>query len=173
MISPQTQVCLKKFFSTHRPMLQKRKVKNWSGDQMLSATHLHESSHGISACLATCTWNSTCSPGKANITSTVWDLSQKTRKKQHKPNQFIWWVRNLHAWNLTTTEEFNWHGIQNNRKRARKIQSAVIREGIIKADGKYIVDSSHYHHSSVCKGVAGANETRHQSWWKIHSNQWK
>ena len=49
------ECALRRFSSTDRLMLQTREVRNWWKDRMLSDMNLHESSHGIWACLATCT----------------------------------------------------------------------------------------------------------------------
>ena len=81
---------------------------------------------------------------KRNITSTVWDQSQETTKKQQKPNRR---QKSLHTRNLTTMEECDWPDILNNR---RKDKSGVTGESI-KPDGNYIVNSFHFQHSSLRK----------------------
>ena len=118
-------------------------------ESQLSLQHLHEfqNSHRGS---------------KRNITSTVWAIHKKTRKKQQEANQFIWRERNLHARKLTTMEEFDWHDILNNRRNNK--------ENTVSCDQRDY-QTRWEAHSQLCKGVAGPNEDGHQSWWKEHSYQ--
>ena len=118
-------------------------------ESQLSLQHLHEIQNSLRR-------------RKRNITSTVWAIHKKTRKKQQEANQFIWRVRNLHARKLTTMEEFDWHDILNNRRNNKENTASC--------------DQRDYQtwweaHSQLCKGVAGPNENDHQSWWKEHSYQ--
>ena len=67
-------------------------------------------------------------------------------------------------------EEITWH-YEATAETTRNMQSVVIRETVIKPDGKYIVNSSDCQHSSACKSLAGTDENSHQSPVKVHSNQ--
>ena len=46
--------------------------------------------------------------------------SQENYKETTTPTQFIWRVRNLHAQNLATMEEFDWHDILNNSRKDKE-----------------------------------------------------
>ena len=117
------ECALRRFSSTDKLILQTIQIRNWWKDRMLSDMNLHESSHGISACFATCTWHSKVSPGKRkkhHVNS--WGHSQENCKETTKaqPVLFIWRIKHLCARNLTTMEEFDWHDILTTEERTRQ-----------------------------------------------------
>ena len=125
------------------------------------------------------------SPGKQkkHHVNSLGPVTRKLRRNNKNPTRR---EKSLHTRNLTTMEECDWPDTLNNR---RNDKPGVTGESI-KPDGNYIVNSFHFQHSSLRKGLQvrwrqwklysiligstqqSMNQWCYLFWWKLYPGTW-